>query len=167
MRTTVRLQVVLFIAGAAFLVNGNLVLAEQGVNAADVDHYVWDLSSLYPDRAAWEMERTMIKSKLKVIGKLRGTLGRSPKSLADGLDQVSDLRARAAKMAVYGVLVTSVDTRSETAQMQYDVGTALESQVESAIAFIRDEIAAIGPDRLRVCQRHKNPSSRAWPDGHS
>jgi len=148
-RTTVRLQVVLFIASAAFLANGNLLLAEQGVNAADVDHYVWDLSSLYPDRAAWEMERTMIKSKLKVIGKLRGTLGRSPKSLADGLDQVSDLRARAAKMAVYGVLVTSVDTRSETAQMQYDVGTALESQVESAIAFIRDEIAAIGPDRLR------------------
>jgi hypothetical protein len=30
------------------------------------------------------------------------------------------------------VIVTSVDARSETAQMQYDVGTALESQVESA-----------------------------------
>src|SRR6266404_3466123 len=144
----VRLQVVLFIASAAFLANGNLLLAEQGVNAADVDHYVWDLSSLYTDRAAWEMERTMIKSKLKVIGKLRGTLGRSPKSLADGLDQVSDLRARAARMAVYGVLVTSVDTHSETAQMQYDVGTALESQVESAVAFIRDEILNLGAKRL-------------------
>jgi oligoendopeptidase F len=114
----------------------------------DVERYVWDLSSLYPDRAAWEAERATIDPKLKVIGKLRGTLGRNPKSLADGLDQVSDLRARAAKMAVYGLLVTSVDTHSETAQMQYDVGTALEAQVESAVAFIRDEISTLGASRL-------------------
>jgi oligoendopeptidase F len=118
-------------------------------NAWDnVDHYVWDLSSLYPDRAAWEAERATIESKFKVIGELRGTLGRNAKSLADALDQVSDLRGRAAKMAVYGVLVTSADTRSETAQMQYDVGTALESRVESAIAFIRDEISNLGAKRL-------------------
>src|SRR4029077_9966324 len=109
----------------------------------NVDHYVWDLSSLYPDRAAWEAERATIESKLKVIGKLRGTLGRDAKSLADGLDQVSDLRARAAKMAVYGELVTSIDTHSEEAQMQYDVGTALESEVESSVAFIRDEISSV------------------------
>jgi oligoendopeptidase F len=114
----------------------------------EVERYVWDLSSLYADWAAWEAERTTIKSKLQVVGKLRGTLGRSPQTLADGLDQVSDLRARAAKMAVYGVLVTSADTRSETAQMQYDVGTALESQVESAVAFIRDEILNLGAKRL-------------------
>jgi hypothetical protein len=47
-------------------------------------------------------------------------------------------------MAVYGVIVTTIETRSETAQMQYDVGTALEAQVESAVAFIRD-VARVTP----------------------
>jgi hypothetical protein len=61
-----------------------------GCRRQHIDHYVWDLSSLYPGRAAWEAERSTIDSKLKVIGKLRGTLSRDPKSLADGLDQVSD-----------------------------------------------------------------------------
>lgn len=133
---------------AAILAQAQLGIAGQVGDADRVDHYVWDLSSLYPDRPAWEAELATIESKLKVIGKLRGTLGRDPKSLADGLDQVSDLRARAAKIAVYGVLVTSVDTRSQTAQVQYDVGTALESRVESAVAFIRDEISTLGPKRL-------------------
>lgn len=52
----------------------------------EVERYVWDLSSLYADWAAWEAERATIKSKLQVVGKLRGTLGRSPQTLADGLD---------------------------------------------------------------------------------
>jgi oligoendopeptidase F len=134
--------------GVAILTQLQLCTADPVADVNSVEHYVWDLSSLYPDRATWEAERATIDSKLKVIGKLKGTLGRDAKSLAAGLDQVSDLRARAAKMAVYGLLVTTVDTRSETAQMQYDVGTALESQVESAVAFIRDEISSLSLDRL-------------------
>jgi len=134
--------------GAAILIQSQLGIAGHVADVNNVDHYVWDLSSLYPDRAAWEAERATIESKLKVIGKLRGTLGLNSKSLADGLDQVSDLRARAAKMAVYGELVTSIDTHSEIAQAEYDVGTALEAQVESAVAFIRDEVSNLGESRL-------------------
>jgi oligoendopeptidase F len=90
----IRLQIALLVASAPFLLNAHFGLAEQSRStAADLDHYVWDLSSLYPDRAAWERERATIDSKLKVIGKRRGTLGRDAKSLADGLEQVSDLRA--------------------------------------------------------------------------
>jgi hypothetical protein len=64
-----------FVTGQ-FLLNAHRGLGEQGVSADVLDHYVWDLSSLYPDRAAWEMERATIESKLQIIVKLRGTLGR-------------------------------------------------------------------------------------------
>jgi oligoendopeptidase F len=125
------------------------VPAGQEANSArDLEKYVWDLSSLYRDRAAWDQERATIESGIEGVSKLKDTLGRNAKSLADGLDQISNLRARAAKMAVYGLLVTSVDTHSTAAQMQYDVGTALESRVEEAVAFIRDEISAIGLLRI-------------------
>jgi oligoendopeptidase F len=125
-------------------------LPAQQVNVTDpdIDRYVWDLSSLYPDQSAWEAERTTILEKIKTIVRLQGSLGRSAKSLADGLDQVSDLRARGSKMAIYGILVSSVDTRSEKAQNQYDVGTTLDAQVEAAVSFVPSELAAIGEQRL-------------------
>lgn len=51
-------------------------------------------------------------------------------------------------MAVYGFLVQAVNTRSETAQTQYNVGEVLETQVEAAVGFIEGEIPAIDEARL-------------------
>jgi len=125
-----------------------LLKGEQNTNPNDVNHYVWDLSSLYPNQNAWETERALIVAKIGTVGHLKGTLGRSAKNLADALDEVSDLRARVSKMAIFGLLVSQVDFKSEIAQTQYNVATALEPEVEAAIAFVTDEIRAIGKARL-------------------
>jgi oligoendopeptidase F len=114
----------------------------------DVDQYVWDLSSLYRDHAAWDAERVYILQKIETIGHVRGTGRQSAKALADELDAVADLRSRGAKMAIYGFLVSSVDS-SETARTQHDVGTALQAQAESAVAFLPDDVLAIGEARIK------------------
>ncbi len=114
----------------------------------NVHEYVWDLSEIYQDDRAWEGERALIQQKLGAIGRIKGTMGRSAKSLADGLDEVSDLRIRAHKMSVYGELVSAVDTRSGKAKQQYETGTAFETQVEAAVSFVVDELRAIGSARL-------------------
>jgi oligoendopeptidase F len=113
----------------------------------DVDRYVWDLSSLYHDRAAWDAERSYILQKIETIGQVSGAGRQNAKALADELDAVADLRSRGAKMAIYGYLVSSVDS-SETARNQYDVGTALQVQAESAVAFLSDDVLAIGETRI-------------------
>jgi oligoendopeptidase F len=143
-----RTVIAILITSWTFSVIAFCGFAAKDANTADVEKYVWDLSSLCPNRAAWDQERTRIESDIGSLSAIRGTLGRSAKSLADGLDKISNLRARAAKMAVYGELVTSADTHSTAAQMQYDVATALESRVEEAVAFIRDEISALGSVRI-------------------
>jgi oligoendopeptidase F len=114
----------------------------------DVEHYVWDLSSFYPDRAAWEAERRAILEESASIGRIRNSMGRDAKHLADALDAVSALRTRATKMTIYGELSNNLDRRSAAAQRVYDSGTALAAQTESALAFVPQEVARIGAERL-------------------
>jgi oligoendopeptidase F len=120
----------------------------QTAETGDVGRYVWDLSPLYANDAAWEAERRAIAEKIGTIGRLRGTVGRDSKSLADALDEVYDLRARAAKMAVYGMLLDETDIRSAIVRTRYDVGTAIEIEVEPAVEFVEEEIRAIDRERL-------------------
>ncbi|MCI0415439.1 hypothetical protein L0222_21920 [bacterium] len=129
-----------------------ILFRSQGVSEEigkdDVHKYVWDLSAIYQDDRTLEKERALIQSKLETIRRIKGTLGRNAKSLADGLDEVSDLRTRAHKISVYGELVSALDTRSTKAQQQYEIGSAFETQVEAALSFVIDELRAVGAARL-------------------
>lgn len=118
----------------------------------DVDRYVWDLSPLYPNQAAWEAERAYILQRTKTIAQVRGTGQRSATALADELAAVADLRTRGAKMAIYGFLVSSVDS-SPAAHSDYDVGTALQTAAESAVAFLPQDILAIDETKLKTWLR--------------
>jgi oligoendopeptidase F len=113
----------------------------------EVDRYVWDLSPLYRDRAAWDTERDYVLRRIATIGQVRGTGRQGAKALADELDAVADLRTRGAKMALYGEAVSSVDS-SETANMQYDVGAALRAQAEAAVAFLPQDVLSIGKTQV-------------------
>lgn len=121
---------------------------QPAASASDINHYIWDLSSLYPNLQAWEAERALIIKKIGTVGHLQGTVGQSPKNLADALDEISDLRARASKIAIFGLLASQLDVRSEVAQTQYNVATALEPQVEAAVAFVADEVLQLGKARM-------------------
>jgi oligoendopeptidase F len=130
------------------LTAGVLAFAAASARSAELDEYVWDLSSLYANDAAWQAERATVTGKLKTVGQLKGTLGRDAKPLADGLDEISDLRARVAKMVLYTQLQVEIDSQSAPAKSRADVSTALESNVESAVSFLADEIGKIGEQRL-------------------
>lgn len=120
----------------------------QEARVPDVDKYIWDLKPAYPDETTWQKERNTLQEAIRGIGKLKGGLGRSAKALADGLDAIYDLRARAAKMAIYGTLLHEVNNISADAQTKYDVGNTIEAQVESAVAFMGIEIPSIGKEKI-------------------
>ncbi len=113
----------------------------------EVDGYVWDLSTLYRDRAAWDAERDYVLHGITTIARVKGTGGQSAKALADEMDVVADLRTRGGKMAIYGELVSAVDS-SETANMQFDIGSSLRAQVEAAVTFLPQDVLSIGEARV-------------------
>src|SRR5579862_700279 len=108
-------------------------LAQQPatVGDPDVDRYASNLSSFYADDKVWDAERARILKNIATVGQLRGTGRPNAKALADELDAISDLRSRAAKMALYGQIASDLDTSSETAQAKGAVGRQLEAQVEA------------------------------------
>ncbi len=95
----------------------NLYINSQNQNIADtisseendVSKYVWDLSPLYENEIAWKDAKKEIEDKIKTIGDLKGILNNNAQSLADVMDAVYDLRAKAARMAIYGILLHEVD----------------------------------------------------------
>ena len=130
-------------------------ISAQQTAVADVDHYVWDLSPLYASPAAWETERNLILAKLGEVGSWKGKVGRDAQSLVRAMDDVADLRRRAAKMAVYGILVSMEDIRSEKAQSEHSLGISLETQVEGAVSFVEDEVRNVGQLRLEQYMREE------------
>ena len=114
----------------------------------DVDHYVWSLASLYPNARAWEEERRQILEAASRVARLEQTMARSAADLADALDEISALRTRATKMTIFGELAFNLDARSAEARRQFDVGTALVTSVESAIAFVPTKVIGIGEARV-------------------
>ncbi len=152
-------------------------ISAQQTAATDVDHYVWDLSPLYASEAAWETERNLILAKLGAVGGWKGKVGRDARSLAEAMDDVADLRRRAAKMAVYGILVSMEDIHSEKAQSQHSLGISLETQVEGAVSFVECErshvlkcIVVVSTRScmmlLTDCLRRPRVCSTTWVAGH-
>src|SRR4051812_37478550 len=88
--------IVLKLAMAISLLSG-LCTGEMGGKRREKNQYTWDLQSLYSTQQAWEQEVQFIVTHLRSIHELKGTLGNSPDSLAEGLDQISNLRARVMK----------------------------------------------------------------------
>jgi oligoendopeptidase F len=121
--------------------------AQQNV-VDNVNHYVWDLSPLYGSQAAWQAERNLILTKIATFASWKGKVGNDAQSLAQAMDDAADLRRRAAKMAVYGILVSMEDIHSENAQSEHNVGIMLETQVEGAVSFVDDEVRNLGQLQL-------------------
>jgi oligoendopeptidase F len=126
-----------------------LVLAAPAVTA---EEWRWDLGGLFADADAWERERAALVADLPKLASLRGAASQ-PGGLRRVLDAMSDSRARASRLAVYGMLAEEADMASPVTQRQYDVGTGLETTVEAAIEPLEQEVHALGAAGLQEALR--------------
>ncbi|MDY0743499.1 oligoendopeptidase F [Paucibacter sp. R3-3] len=110
---------------------------------------VWDLKPLYPSVEAWDAERKAILAELPKLQILKGTLGTAA-GLRAGMDQVSALRKRLDRMAVYASLAADVDTKNTENQARNQLGDAAYNQFGEATSFLNTEIAALGSDKVEA-----------------
>lgn len=72
------------------------------------------------------------------------------------MDEVADLRRRAVKMAVHGILVSMEDIHSEKAQSQHRFGHFIwRTQVKGAVSFVEDEVRSLGQLQLEQYMREE------------
>lgn len=124
--------------------------AEAPAATAQSQTSVWDLSALYATPAAWQAERESILKELPKLEKLQGKLGTSAASLRGGLDQISALRKRIYRLAVYASLRADENTQVTENQARNQLADAVFNQFGEATSFVNAEVTALGAKKAQA-----------------
>jgi oligoendopeptidase F len=121
--------------------------AASGAAAAD-PRYVWDLSTIFRDDAAWEAERQALLAEAPKLAALREGFGRDAASLRATLDQLSAVNQRLRRLWTYASALASTDNRNPRHQERSGQARAAWGQINSATAWVTGAIRALGAERI-------------------
>lgn len=110
--------------------------------------YMWDLSDIYKDNAAWEAALKEATEKVAGISAIAGTLAASPESLKSGLDKLFAAAEQTERVYVYTMLYSSGDNGDALAQDMEARATRLYVDFSTAASFLNPEILAIDEEKL-------------------
>jgi oligoendopeptidase F len=122
--------------------------AGAGGAVANDPRYVWDLSTLFKDDAAWEAERQALLAEAPKLAALREGFGRDAASLRAALDRLSAVNQRVRRLSVYASALASTDNRSARHQERSGQARALWGQIGSATAWVNGALRELGPARI-------------------
>ncbi|MFD0897973.1 oligoendopeptidase F [Loigolactobacillus binensis] len=109
----------------------------------------WDLTTIYPSDADWEIAFKEIKAAGQAAAQLKTTLGASADNLSHGLDQVFDLYRQLEKLYVYASLKHNQDNDNATYQGMDQRAGALAAQISAQVSFVEPEILALPAAQLK------------------
>jgi oligoendopeptidase F len=109
----------------------------------------WNLENIFPDVDSWVKAKEEILTKIPSLAAYKGKLSESPKTLADFLERYEKTLRLAAKIMVYGMLESAVDTTNQEAQARAGQGQSVYVRLNAATAFINPELMSIGFNTLR------------------
>lgn len=107
----------------------------------------WDLTTIYPNDAAWGEEYETIPSNLQVAAGYRGRLGEDVSVTREALDAIFGLQLQITRLAVYASLRRDEDSTSTEANARYERAIVASIQAGEALAFLQPEILAL-PENL-------------------
>ncbi len=113
------------------------------------DKYRWKLADLYPSQAAWSKAKEELAARIPRLAEHRGHLGDSAEALARALGELFDLDLRLTRLAVYASALSDEDTREARPRELKQEAQRLAVELESAASFVRPEILALDPARVR------------------
>jgi oligoendopeptidase F len=112
------------------------------------DQYKWNVEAMYADVSAWETDFEHLKASLGSMEQYKGHLGDSPDMLFECLKLRDSLFIITSDLFVYAYLKLDEDNRRSEYQELGGRISALDAQVEEAVAFIEPEILTLDPARL-------------------
>jgi len=111
---------------------------------------VWNLGELYPSDAAWEAERAAVDQALPGLAAWKGKLGESAGALRQGLQAISDLNKRVARLGTYASLKADENLQTAENQERRQKAVALAGRLGEATAWVNPEIQALGTARVQA-----------------
>ena len=120
--------------------------AADAAQAAVDERWVWDLSGLYPDLAAWQTARAAVLAQAEQVAALEGSLDQGPQALLTAVQAISDLTREAARVYTYASLGADVDLRVASGQERRQLAQQMWTQVGAAFSWFAPELIALGID---------------------
>jgi oligoendopeptidase F len=127
--------------------------AGGGAAAASDPRYVWDLSTLFKDDAAWDTERQALLAEAPKLAALREGFGRDAATLRANLDRLSAVNQRLRRLWTYASAQASTDNRNPRNQERSGQARAVGGAVGSATAWVEGAIAGLGAERIEAFLR--------------
>lgn len=117
-------------------------------NAVPAEH-TWDLSSLFADDAAWEVDFEQQDAAIATYETYRGRLGESAATLAEALRFDSDFDRRAERLGIYAFLKSTEDQADSTYQALKSRYQNQAVRASQAASYMRPELLAIEDQRMQ------------------
>ena len=109
----------------------------------------WDVTVLYANDAAWEVDFNRVESLIPGIEALRGTLADGPDALLALFEKQAELWMLAEQVRVYSYLRGDEDTTNTHYQALEERASSLMARVSAATAWIEPEMLHLSDDQLR------------------
>ena len=109
----------------------------------------WDLTSLFPDDAAWEKAFTNWEKQIAGYARFQGKLAHDAATLAACLKFDLDFDRSGERLGTYAFLRTAEDTTHGTYQRMQGRYLGAASRAAQAASYIRPEILAISAAKLK------------------
>ncbi len=108
----------------------------------------WDLSSLYADEAAWELDFKVLTDRVPKLASYRGRLGESAELLAEVLTTDSEFDRLAERVSTYAFLKTTENQSNSDHQAMKLRFQNLAVKASQATSYMSPELLAIPPARM-------------------
>jgi oligoendopeptidase F len=133
---------------AALLATCVVSFAGAAERATVPEKYQWDLAALYPDEAAWVAAKKDLAKDIAALGQWQGKLGASSGSLLEGMTAWEGVSRRVERLYAYASQLYDQDTRVSRNQQMQQEALQVYTDYQSATAFMRPEILAIGKSTI-------------------
>jgi oligoendopeptidase F len=108
------------------------------------EQYQWDLGSLFAGEAQWVAAKDALRADIPSLARWQGRLGESPATLLGAMTDWEKAFRRLERVYVYASAVSDQDTRVARNQQMAQQAAQVYSELQTATAFMRPEILAIG-----------------------
>lgn len=129
------------------------LLTRSQVSVSDT----WDLTAMYPDKAAWQSDLDRAASLGDSLRSMAGTLGQSAPHLKKALDLLEELEIILNRTSIYASCLSDEDT-GDTAHQ------SMRAQTETAIAQAAEKTAYMDPELLTIPDETYETFYAACPD---
>lgn len=122
--------------------------AKEPTMPQDNQKYEWQLSDIYPSKAAWRKAKQDLEERLPELARCQGHLAEGAARLAGCLDALFDFSKELRRVSSYASMLSDSDTRNAGAlEMRQSVGL-LATRFSQTTSFVKPEVLAIDEDQL-------------------